>query len=82
MTENNVKYDSLAKIAERKAALQQEIENSNLEIKDLWGTLFAKEERRPTGPVQNIMRFASKVPPIIDGAWLGWKLYRKFHKKK
>lgn len=75
-------YDSLASINSRKEELQKELENSNKEVKALWGALFEKKkETMPKGPVQRFMKYASKAPAVIDGAILGWKLYRSFKKK-
>ena len=53
------------------------------QIKTLWGSLFAKPESNfALTPSKRIGSLVSNGAAIFDGILLGWKLYRKFRKKR
>ncbi|MCR5130389.1 MAG: hypothetical protein K6C10_02880 [Prevotella sp.] len=75
--------NSLEEIRNRKDALRQQIDKSDSNIRQLWGQLFVKPEPfsalTPTKRFSTIMNTGAGV---LDGIILGWKLYRKYWKKK
>lgn len=80
--ENNA-YQSLNDIRQRKNKLEGEIASQEKSMKQLWNNLFhtgnARTVPTPSRRVQNLFTTGAG---ILDGALLGWKLYRKFNKKK
>ena len=83
MTEEEpLKYQSLLAIHARKIQLNKEIQRSEQEIKTTWNTLFhPKKDPTPNTPTQRFLSLASSSVGLIDGALLGWKLYKKFIQK-
>ena len=83
MTEEEpLKYQSLLAIRARKMQLNKEIQRSEQEIKTTWNTLFhPKKDPVPNTPTQRFLSLASSSVGLIDGALLGWKLYKKFIQK-
>lgn len=75
--------DSLEAIQMRKAEIAAEINKSDDKLAETWDKMFhqptAEEENSPT---QRALSFISSSAGLIDGALLGWKLYRKFGKTK
>lgn len=69
---------SLADIEACKAALKREIHDDECRISDMWNDLFHTDEPEPKTRAQRITRMISMGSGVIDGALLGWKLYRKF----
>jgi hypothetical protein len=83
MTEEEpLKYQSLLAIRARKAQLNKDIQRSEQEIKSTWNALFhPKKNPTPNTPTQRFLSLASSSVGLIDGALLGWKLYKKFIQK-
>lgn len=73
-------YTSLEDIRARKSELQKQLTDSGKEVKAIWNTIFHKPAPLPSSPTQRLMSLASTGAGLIDGAILGWKLYRKFRK--
>lgn len=72
-------YQSLADIQAEKAKLNKAISDKEDEISKLWDEVFhpAEEEQLFTTPTQKILKFANTGAGILDGALLGWKLYKR-----
>ena len=83
MTEEEpLKYQSLLAIHARKMQLNKEIQRSEQEIKTTWDSIFhPKKDPVPNSPTQRFLSLASSSVGLIDGALLGWKLYKKFIQK-
>ena len=83
MTEEEpLKYQSLLAIRARKAQLNKDIQRSEQEIKATWNSIFhPKKDPVPNTPTQRFLSLASSSVGLIDGALLGWKLYKKFIQK-
>lgn len=73
-------YDSLLSIRQRKKELQKEIDASRQEVTTLWNSIFHSKPSKPASRTQRFLDFAATSTSVIDGAILGWKLYRKFRK--
>ncbi len=72
-------YNSLTDMRRRRRKLRNEIAASEKVISHLWKNIFHGNKRR--GPLSSSQRFSRAVSTgasILDGAILGWKLYRKF----
>lgn len=70
--------DSLEILDIYKQQLQTELDTSEERIATIWGAMF----RQPTAeelnsPTKRIMATISSASALIDGALLGWKLYRR-----
>ncbi|MBR1469787.1 MAG: hypothetical protein IJ605_06745 [Prevotella sp.] len=76
-------YRSLDEIRDRKDQLLDQIRKDDRQIKTLWGQLFAKPEPLSAlSPSKRISSLMTTGAGVFDGILLGWKLYRKFKKKK
>ncbi len=73
-------YHSLADIRSRKEMLRNDIKEDNKKIKGLWKSLFQPDDSfsRKASPSKRFSGFLNISAGVIDGALLGWKLYRKF----
>ena len=69
----NQPITSLEELQARKDLLKEEIQKEDQQIRELWNSLFHK----PT----MLASMLTKGAGIIDGAILGWKLYKKFKKR-
>ena len=76
-------YKSLEAISDRKDVLLKEIRKDEKQVRQLWNQLFAKPESMSAlTPSKRISTMMSTGAGVLDGVILGWKLYRKFWKKK
>lgn len=76
-------YKSLEAISDRKDVLLKEIRKDEKQVRQLWNQLFAKPEPMSAlTPSKRISSMMSTGAGVLDGVILGWKLYRKFWKKK
>lgn len=73
----NGKINTLEDIAAYKARVKDEIRKDEKLIGQQWHSLFNDEERKNTNKWMSLMNTGMGV---VDGAILGWKLYRKFKK--
>ena len=76
-------YRSLEDIRDRKDSLRDNIRGDEQQMRTLWNQLFAP--RQPLSALSPSKRISSVLTTgagILDGAILGWKLYRKFKKKR
>lgn len=78
--QNEQEYDSLLAIKAKKAELRAEIDESGKEVAKIWNSIFHAKPANPLSPTQKFLSFATTSSGIIDGAILGWKLYKKFRK--
>lgn len=69
--------NSLEDIAAYKASVKEEIRKDEKRIASQWHSLFDEDERKNTNRWMSLMNTGMGV---LDGAILGWKLYRKFKK--
>ena len=82
-TTSGTSYRSLEEIRDRKDLLLQEIRRDDQQIKTLWGELFPKQQPMAAlTPSKRISSLMATGAGVLDGILLGWKLYRKFKKKK
>ena len=73
---------TLEELQLRKDALQDEIVKDEAKIRTMWNNLFHRPDMlTSSSPSKRLSSFVSTSAGIIDGAILGWKLYRKFKKK-
>lgn len=78
MEELQQSYKSLDEIRMSKESVLDEIRGDSDKVKELWSSLFNKEETRANSTSQRLVKAASMSAGIFDGIMLGWKLYRKF----
>lgn len=79
--EDRNSYSSLSDIMQRKAQLKASLTANERRIGSLWKTLFQQD--RPAAnqsPSMRLANFISTSAGLLDGALLGWKLYRRFVK--
>ena len=73
---------SIEELQARKDLLNEEIQKEEQQIKDLWNNLFHKPAMlTSSSPSKRLAGILSTGAGIIDGAILGWKLYKKFKKR-
>lgn len=72
------KFSSLDDIRAYKEELLEQIRQDRDVISTKWNDLFHREEPTPQSKVQKIMKMLSMGTGVLDGAMLGWKLYRKY----
>lgn len=71
-------FNTLNDIRDYKDELRQRIDANKENIEDLWHDLFHREEAPAKTKMQKLARMINLSSGMIDGALLGWKLYRKF----
>lgn len=77
--ENGKRYlNTLNDIRDYKDELRQRIDADKKNIEDLWHDLFHREETPAKTKMQKLAKMINLSSGMIDGALLGWKLYRKF----
>ena len=72
------KFSSLDDIRLYKEELLEQIRQDRDVILTKWNDLFHREEPAPQSKAQKIMKMLSMGTGVLDGAMLGWKLYRKY----
>lgn len=76
---NNVNtYNSLLAIEVRRKELQKQLDECRMNIREQWTKLTTKEESAPKSKTQRLIEFATNSVGLVDGAILGYKLYRRF----
>ncbi|NPD80612.1 hypothetical protein HPS57_01250 [Prevotella sp. PINT] len=74
-------YNDIDDIIAKKAELQKAINRKEKEISILWEDVFhPKEDKTFSTPSQRLLKYANTGLGLMDGALLGWKLYRKLRK--
>lgn len=78
--ETVTEYKSLNDIRIRKEMLRNDILKEDQKIRTLWHDLFKPSDifDKNTSPSKRISSLINTGATVIDGAILGWKLYRKF----
>lgn len=71
-------FNSLADIRAYKDAIKEELNQDEDKIGELWGQLFHSNEPEPKTKGQKLTRMINMGAGMLDGALLGWKLYKKF----
>ncbi len=74
-------YSSLSDIMRRKAQLKDSLTANERRIGSLWKTLFQQDKSKANqSPSMRLANVISTSAGLLDGALLGWKLYRRFVK--
>ena len=63
-------------------SMQTDIAATESSLKKNWNSLVNEKEPVILSPTKRVMNWISDSSNVIDGALLGWKLYRVFGKKK
>jgi len=63
-------------------SMQADITAKESALKKNWNSLVNEEEPIVLSPTKRVMNWITDSSNVIDGALLGWKLYRIFGKKK
>lgn len=70
--------DSLEDLLLRKQQLQEELETSEEHLSNIWNAMFRQpSDEDMKSPTKRIMANIASASALIDGALLGWKLYRR-----
>ncbi len=80
-TEEQPAFSTLGEIRLRKAQLMTEITKDNQRIKKHWDDIFRRPQQKKT-PSKKMTNLLGTGAGILDGALLGWKLYRKLNGKE
>ena len=72
------KFSSLDDIRAYKEELLEQIRQDRDVISTKWNDLFHREVPTPQSMAHKIMKMLSMGTGVLDGAMLGWKLYRKY----
>lgn len=81
MIEQTTRYKSLNDIRLRKAQLRSDIIKDSNKIAGLWNELVHKPKDNST-PMKRFSGMITTGAGVLDGAILGWKLYRKLGGKQ
>ncbi len=73
-------YSSLSDIMRRKAQLKDSLTANEKRIGTLWKSLFQQDKLKTNSPSMKLANIISTSAGLLDGALLGWKLYRRFVK--
>ena len=71
-------FSSLADIRAYKEELRGQIKADEHDMAVKWDMLFHRKEPAPRNKAQKFARMLSLGSGMLDGALLGWKLYRKY----
>ncbi len=76
---SNTQLDTLEQIMLEKENLHKELQLHEQKMADIWHATF----REPTpeeqaSPTKRVIAWVTASAGLIDGALLGWKLYRRF----
>lgn len=85
-----ISITSLESLCMRKQQLRDDLDDSEEKLADIWTALFRKpSEEELNSPTKRVLATITSASAMIDGALLGWKLYRRlggtvslFRKKK
>ncbi|MCM1079619.1 MAG: hypothetical protein NC344_07525 [Bacteroidales bacterium] len=74
-------YNNINDIILKKEELRKAIIQKEKEISILWDDTFhPKDNNSFNTPSQRLLKYANTGLGLMDGALLGWKLYRKLRK--
>lgn len=82
-TKNNTEHAtvgivSLETLEIRKQQLREDLDKSEEKLADLWNAMFRQPSEEELGsPTKRILATITSASAVIDGALLGWKLYRR-----
>lgn len=77
----NTNITSLESLAEKKSRLREELDKREEKMGKIWNEMFhEKDEEELNSPTQRVMALINTSAGVIDGAILGWKLYKKLGK--
>lgn len=69
---------SLETLSMRKQQLRDDLDVSEEKLADIWTALFRKPtEEELNSPTKRVLATITSASAMIDGALLGWKLYRR-----
>lgn len=71
--------ERLAALQKRSEELDRQIHQKERRIRSSFDELFAPAPK-PTGRVSSFVANASSIAAVVDGAILGYRLYRQFRK--
>lgn len=77
--------NSLESLGQRRRAVRGRLDASEKKMQKLWNGLFHEKDEKllsAYSPTQRALSFVSSSAAVFDGLLLGWKLYRKFHRRK
>lgn len=81
ITGNASSLDSLSALKMRQDAIKRQLDNSEKRLGTIWNDIFrSPTPKERNSPTQRALTLITSYAGVIDGAILGWKLYRKFGK--
>lgn len=75
---NGTQISTIAELKAQEDLVRAQLKAEEKEIRRQWDRLFKAKRRSPKTPSQRFLGFFSKGTSLVDGAILGWKLYKKF----
>ncbi len=73
-----IKIVSLETLDIRKQQLRDDLNKSEEQLADLWNVMFRQPSEEELGsPTKRLLATITSASAVIDGALLGWKLYRR-----
>lgn len=72
-------YKDITEIEAKKEELRKALTKKEDEIATLWDTLFNPPQPKLETPTQKAIHYAHTAAGLLDGAMLGWKLYRRLN---
>ena len=78
--DNATSIDSLAVLRNHQAELKRQLTESEGKLGVIWNDIFhSPAQRNRNSPTQRALTLITSYAGVIDGAILGWKLYRRFN---
>lgn len=75
---NNGSISTLSELKAQADLIREQIRVEESEMHRHWNSLTNQSKNESKSKTQRLIGFLTKGSTIIDGALLGWKLYRKF----
>jgi len=77
---NGTQISTIAELKAQEDLVRAQLKAEGKEIRRQWDHLFKARQRGPKTPSERFLGLFSKGTSVIDGAILGWKLYKKFRR--
>jgi len=77
-TTGTTQISTIAELKAQEELVRAELRTEQKELRRQWDSLFRRGRKGPKTPTERALGFFSKGSSLLDGAILGWKLYKKF----
>lgn len=77
-TAETTQISTIAELKAQQKLVRAQLNGEQKELQRQWDSLFRRGSKSPKTPTERVLGFVTKGSTLLDGAILGWKLYKKF----